>query len=169
MRKSLFSKTWKQAVAAAFLALLLVVPAGAQGQGGITLKMRGNLEQVLDAVERQSRYLFLNDQVDLNRTVSVNVTDMPVAAALDEIFKGTGIQYRITETNIIISNRPISEERVRELTRTAPQQPKKTSRLRKKPLRSFMKSIGTLKRARQRKSTRIYCFGSINPKRHTTS
>ena len=127
MRKSLFSKTWKQAVAAAFLALLLVVPAGAQGQGGITLKMRGNLEQVLDAVERQSRYLFLNDQVDLNRTVSVNVTDMPVAAALDEIFKGTGIQYRITETNIIISNRPISEERVRELTRTAPQQPRKTS------------------------------------------
>ena len=109
MRKSLFSKTWKQAVAAAFLALLLVVPAGAQGQGGITLKMRGNLEQVLDAVERQSRYLFLNDQVDLNRTVSVNVTDMPVAAALDEIFKGTGIQYRITETNIIISNRPIAE------------------------------------------------------------
>ena len=101
MRKSLFSKTWKQAVAAAFLALLLVVPAGAQGQGGITLKMRGNLEQVLDAVERQSRYLFLNDQVDLNRTVSVNVTDMPVAAALDEIFKGTGIQYRITESMLL--------------------------------------------------------------------
>ena len=112
----------------ALTSLLLALPAWAQGQEGITLQMRGSLEQVLDAMESQSRYLFLNDQVDLSRQVSVQVKDKPVTAVLDEIFKGTGIQYRISETNIIISNRPISEDRMRELTQSVPsRQPRKTT------------------------------------------
>ena len=119
MRKSYFSKTWKQALSAFLVILCLAVPSGkamAQNPGRITLKMSGSLEQVLDAVERQSRYLFLNDQVNLNRTVSVDVKDKSITDALDQILAGTGINYKITETNIIISNRILSEDRIKEIT-----------------------------------------------------
>lgn len=119
MRKLSFSKNCKRALSALLVSLCLLLSSGravAQDAGRITLKMSGSLEQVLDAVERQSRYLFLNDQVDLSRTVSVDVKDQPITETLDQVLKGTGIKYKITETNIIISNKTLSEDRIKEIT-----------------------------------------------------
>ena len=61
------------------------------------------LESVLDAIEQQSKYLFLNDQVDLSKTVSINVSDADIKAVLDRLFAGSDVDWRIEGTNIYIS------------------------------------------------------------------
>lgn len=85
--------------------VLCLAPIVANAQN-ITLKMsNATLESVLDKVEQQSRYLFLNDQVDLSRKVSIDVSDQPVESALKKIFEGTGIVWNIQGTNVYISNK----------------------------------------------------------------
>ena len=104
MKKSLFFKSIRL-----FASLILFATAGmayAQSPSSvITLDMDNvPLETVLDSIEEQSNYLFLNDQVDLSRTVSISVTDVPVKDALDQLFDGLGISWRISGINIYISN-----------------------------------------------------------------
>lgn len=104
MKKSLFFKSIRL-----FASLILFATAGmayAQSPSSvITLDMDNvPLETVLDSIEEQSNYLFLNDQVDLSRTVSISVTDVPVKDALDQLFDGLGISWRISGVNIYISN-----------------------------------------------------------------
>lgn len=106
MNKGLFSASFRLFVSTVALCLLLPLHALAQNNAGISIKMdKAPLETVLDAVEQQSRYLFLNDQVDLSRLVTLNVANQPVEAVLDQIFKGTDVTYRIQGTNIYISQK----------------------------------------------------------------
>ena len=120
MSKSLFSNVWIKTLSIAFVALCLALPCGtayAQGGESVTLKMRGNLEQVLMAVERQSGHVFLNDNVDLRKTVSADVQGQSLSSALDEILAGTGVYYRISGGNVVISTEPLSEQKAAELVK----------------------------------------------------
>ena len=105
MNKSLFFKTFRLFIAAAVLCLACPLQkAAAQTGSGITIKMDNvRLESVLDAIEQQSKYLFLNDQVDLSKTVSINVSDADIKAVLDRLFAGSDVDWRIEGTNIYIS------------------------------------------------------------------
>lgn len=112
MNKSLFFKTFRLFIAAAVLCLVCPLQkAVAQSDSGITIKMdNARLESVLDAIEQQSKYLFLNDQVDLSKTVSINVSDADIKVVLDRLFAGSDVDWRIEGTNIYISIKSESDD-----------------------------------------------------------
>lgn len=105
MNKSLFIKAIRLIIPVfALYAALSLHEASAQTDTGITLRMDNvRLESVIDAIEQQSKYLFLNDQVDLDRTVSINVSNAGIEEVLDRLFEGADIRWRIEGTNIYIS------------------------------------------------------------------
>lgn len=66
MNKFLFIQTLKRFSLAVILAVCAMTGAFAQDTDGITLKMENApLGKVMDAIENQSQYLFLNDGVDV--------------------------------------------------------------------------------------------------------
>lgn len=61
------------------------------------------LEQVLESIEEQTDYVFLNKDVDASQTVSIRVTSVPVRDALDTLFGNKEISYNIESGHIVIS------------------------------------------------------------------
>lgn len=62
------------------------------------------LEKVLNEIELQTEYLFIyNQQVNINKTVSLNVDKQTVSKVLDKIFADTDIHYRLKGKHIILS------------------------------------------------------------------
>lgn len=71
----------------------------------VTLEMNGvSVEQVMRAIEQQTDYVFLNRDVDVKQTVSVNVVDKTVPEALNALFGGTDVDYKIEARHIVISH-----------------------------------------------------------------
>ena len=61
------------------------------------------LDKVIAAIEKQSEYLFLIDQVDVKMTVSVNADKLPVSEVLKQMFSGKeDIKYDIRRGGISI-------------------------------------------------------------------
>ncbi len=90
-----------------------VLPAEAQ-TARVSLDLRdASLEQAMNEIKRQTRYLFINRDVeDLNRhKVSINVSNELITTVLNRIFPPFGIDYSIDGKSIILSKRqqPVSE------------------------------------------------------------
>lgn len=66
------------------------------------------LEKVLHNIKRQTGYLFLYDDKQINRLqpVSVDLKDASLQQALDACLKGLNLSYRIVERNVIIKPLP---------------------------------------------------------------
>lgn len=106
MNKFLFTQTLKRFSLAVILAVCAMTSAFAQNAGEITLKMENApLGKVMDAIETQSQYLFLNDGVDVNMIVDVNVTKATISATLDKIFAAKPVSWKIDGVNIYISTK----------------------------------------------------------------
>ena len=106
MNKFLFIQTLKRFSLAVILAVCAMTSAFAQNAGEITLKMENApLGKVMDAIENQSQYLFLNDGVDVNMIVDVNVTKATISATLDKIFAAKPVSWKIGGVNIYISTK----------------------------------------------------------------
>lgn len=106
MNKFLFIQTLKRFSLAVILAVCAMTSAFAQNAGEITLKMENApLGKVMDAIENQSQYLFLNDGVDVNMIVDVNVTKATISATLDKIFASKPVSWKIDGVNIYISTK----------------------------------------------------------------
>lgn len=106
MNKFLFAQTLKRFSLAVILAVCAMTSAFAQNAGEITLKMENApLGKVMDAIENQSQYLFLNDGVDVNMIVDVNVTKATISATLDKIFAAKPVSWKIDGVNIYISTK----------------------------------------------------------------
>lgn len=106
MNKFLFIQTLKRFSLAVILAVCTMTGAFAQDTDGITLKMENApLGKVMDAIENQSQYLFLNDGVDVNMIVDVNVTKATISATLDKIFAAKPVSWKIDGVNIYISTK----------------------------------------------------------------
>ena len=106
MNKFLFTQTLKRFSLAVILAVCAMTSAFAQNAGEITLKMENApLGKVMDAIENQSQYLFLNDGVDVNMIVDVNVTKATISATLDKIFAAKPVSWKIDGVNINISTK----------------------------------------------------------------
>ena len=60
--------------------------------------------EVLKEIEDNSnfRFFYQNEQVDVNRRVTVKANDATVEQILDEIFKDEGISYKIMEDYLIL-------------------------------------------------------------------
>ncbi|WP_417015965.1 TonB-dependent receptor [Alistipes sp.] len=64
------------------------------------------MEQVVGAIEQQTKYLFgIDRSVDLKTRVSVRVTDGTLKEVLDAMLRGTDITYTIEGTNILLTRR----------------------------------------------------------------
>lgn len=69
------------------------------------------LVDVLDEIEEQSEFYFLFNEklINTNREVSINVKNEKINEILDEIFKGTGVVYTISDRKIILAPSYLSE------------------------------------------------------------
>ena len=87
--------------------LLSVVSTGyasAQSQWTVTIDAEDMpLEQVMQQIEKQTKCVFVNKDVDVTEKVSLNVKDMKLEKALDILFGSRHISYRIEAGHIIIS------------------------------------------------------------------
>jgi TonB-linked SusC/RagA family outer membrane protein len=63
-----------------------------------------NMEQVFSIIEKQTGYMFIfNNQIDLDRKVSVDAENKPVTEVLDELFRKTTIEYVVEGSHIVLS------------------------------------------------------------------
>ena len=89
----------------AFSICLILLPMALRAQtANITLDMKNvPLEEVMNEIKKQTRYLFINQNVeDITRRVSIRVENCPVSETLNKLFAGSDIDYKIQQTNIII-------------------------------------------------------------------
>ena len=73
----------------------------------LSLNMQGNsIKEVLQQIEAQSEYRFIyeNEKVNLDTKVSIRVTDEVVDKILKQLFEKDGINYSITDNNLILIN-----------------------------------------------------------------
>lgn len=83
-------------------------------------KSNAQLDEILNAIESQTDYLFVyNNQVNVNRKVSVKAKTKPVSEVLDNLFKNTGVDYAMEGTHIVLTKASDNAEV------TAPQQQKR--------------------------------------------
>lgn len=98
-----------------FIALCLILssffPSGLSAQNGpggtISLHRRNSpLKEVIEAIKQQSDYSFLIDaeDIDVNRKVSVEVTNKTIRETLEILFKGQPVRYEIKGMHIIVTS-----------------------------------------------------------------
>ena len=101
------------------LSILLFVPAllfplsAVHAQNArVTIRENGSkMEQVISAIERQTRYLFgIDDEVNTDLPVTVHAENEPLKKVLDEMFRGTDIVYTVEGTNILLTRRPAAPQ-----------------------------------------------------------
>lgn len=77
------------------------------------------LDKILNEIENQTDYLFIyNNQVDINKITSVKVKNEAVAQVLDRILSGTGINYELEGTHIILTTEAIKELHAQQQAKT---------------------------------------------------
>ena len=70
----------------------------------ITLQLDNvTLETAIDAIEKQSPYLFVNKEIDFSTKVSVSVSDETIENTCKALFSPIGVSYRIEETYIYLT------------------------------------------------------------------
>lgn len=73
----------------------------------ITLKLENaTLAQAIDDIRQQSSYLFANKDVDLDKRVSISVTEETIHKVCELLFSPLGVDYRIDGHHIYISSQP---------------------------------------------------------------
>ena len=62
------------------------------------------IEEIFEAIEKQSEYIFFyqDQNIDLNRVVSIEVEHKTINEVLDELFKDTGNTYQIKDRQVLI-------------------------------------------------------------------
>ena len=78
----------------------------------LTLKLNdATVEEVIKSIESQSEFLFFyqEQQVDLNRRVSIQVNDKPVEEILEQLFAGSDNIYIINDRQIVIGKEPMKQ------------------------------------------------------------
>lgn len=77
------------------------------------------LNKILNEIENQTDYLFIyNNQVDINKITSVKVKNEAVAQVLDRILSGTGINYELEGTHIILTTEAIKDLHAQQQAKT---------------------------------------------------
>lgn len=69
----------------------------------VTMKMdNANVKEVLAQIEKATDYIFLyqSGSINLDRKVSINVTNEPLSTVLDKIFKDTGVTWSVKNRQI---------------------------------------------------------------------
>ena len=77
----------------------------------VTIQLKDvRMKLVMTEIEKQTRYLFaIDDDVDVTRSVSVNVVNQPLQEALIQMVKGSDVSYQISGSNIVLKKKPIQK------------------------------------------------------------
>ena len=72
----------------------------------VTIRMdKVRMEQVMNEIERQTKYLFGSaENVDVKRIVTVQVVNRPLQEALDAMLRGTNVSYTVQGSNSVLKN-----------------------------------------------------------------
>ncbi len=96
-----------------FMLVLTAVPNEARSQTPVkvTLSLKNvRMQAVMNEIEKQTKYLFVTQQdVDLNRIVSLEVRDRALSEALDQMTAGSGVEYVVKAPSIILSVKKAAE------------------------------------------------------------
>lgn len=86
----------------------------------VSIRMNNvKLDKILNEIENQTGYLFIyNNQVDINKITSVKVKNEAVAQVLDRILSGTGINYELEGTHIILTTEAIKDLHAQQQAKT---------------------------------------------------
>lgn len=86
----------------------------------VSIRMNNvKLDKILNEIENQTDYLFIyNNQVDINKITSVKVKNEAVAQVLDRILSGTGINYELEGTHIILATEAIKDLHAQQQAKT---------------------------------------------------
>lgn len=92
--------------AAFLLVAVMSVSAGVHSQDTkVTLALNGvKFVKFFKAIEKETdyRFTFSNDIIPAGRTVTINVSDVPLSEVLDNVFASTQLKYRIVDESGII-------------------------------------------------------------------
>jgi len=72
----------------------------------LTIRMENvRIEEVLGRIEDQSKFrFFYNDEISLDKRVSVDLSDATIDNILGQVFQNTGIEFEIADRQIILKN-----------------------------------------------------------------
>ena len=86
----------------------------------VSIRMNNvKLDKILNEIENQTDNLFIyNNQVDINKITSVKVKNEAVAQVLDRILSGTGINYELEGTHIILTTEAIKDLHAQQQAKT---------------------------------------------------
>lgn len=86
----------------------------------VSIRMNNvKLDKILNEIENQTDYLFIyNNQVDINKITSVKVKNEAVAQVPDRILSGTGINYELEGTHIILTTEAIKDLHAQQQAKT---------------------------------------------------
>ena len=86
----------------------------------VSIRMNNvKLDKILNEIENQTDYLFIyNNQVDINKITSVKVKNEAVAQVLVRILSGTGINYELEGTHIILTTEAIKDLHAQQQAKT---------------------------------------------------
>ena len=73
-----------------------------------------SLEQVMDDIERQSEFYFIfnQKQIDVNRTINIQIDKGLIIDILPKLFTGTNVNYAVINRQILLTTDPIEENLV---------------------------------------------------------
>src|ERR1035437_4310693 len=71
--------------------------------------------EVLTTIEKNSEYRFLyrNDQIDLNRTIKIDPSNNTIDGVLTSLFNKTGVNFRTVENNLVILSPVLQQQKLR--------------------------------------------------------
>lgn len=91
----------------------------------ITLQLKNvTVKEAIEALHKTKNYsvVIKSAEINMSKKVSVNATNAPIKAVLDQIFVGQNVSYAINGHSIIISKSqiPVSKSPVRKRNRRLP-------------------------------------------------
>lgn len=98
-----------------FFAGLLQVSAASYAQmTKLNLKLtNASLVEVFEKIEAQTEFRFFydNSQIDLNRKVSIDITNRKIEDVLDDIFRNTNFAYEVLDRHILVTSKASVQEK----------------------------------------------------------
>lgn len=90
-----------------FISGIFATEANSQNTKISISKDNANIQEVINAIEKQTDYLFIYNkkEVNVNQRVSVHATNKTVAEVLHNIFENTEISYAMQGNNIMLMKR----------------------------------------------------------------
>lgn len=89
------------------LLIIALLQVSAAGYSQITLKeKKASLEKVLNAIENQSKYVFLYDANDLKiDNITINVKNATIEETLKQCFQNVPVEYTIEQNNVLLKTK----------------------------------------------------------------